>query len=230
MKRFLSTWQYLILLFVAVFLFDGCAAFKKQPPEDQGPETLLSKGLKQMKDGNFGAAARLLQTVKDRYPYSESAKTASLKLADTLFKRGEYDVAFDLYDEFERLHPKDKNAPYVSFQKGMCYFERIRSFDRDQTFTNKARQEFERFIIRYPKSEYYNEAGKKLKECLTALCKYELYVGHFYFKSGKYRPALERFTYLIENYPDVGQYHEALEYISKCKQELALEEKKTAEN
>jgi hypothetical protein len=38
---------------------------------------------------------------------------------------------------------------------------------------------------------------------------------------GEYGPALDRFMYLIKNYPDMGQYHEALEYIAKCKERLA---------
>jgi hypothetical protein len=40
---------------------------------------------------------------------------------------------------------------------------------------------------------------------------------------GKYKTALARYTYLIQNYPDMGQYHEALEYIGKCKENLAEE-------
>jgi outer membrane protein assembly factor BamD (BamD/ComL family) len=38
---------------------------------------------------------------------------------------------------------------------------------------------------------------------------------------GEYVSALDRYTFVIKNYPDVGQYHEALEYISKCKEKLA---------
>ena len=40
---------------------------------------------------------------------------------------------------------------------------------------------------------------------------------------GKYEAALDRYTYLINNYPDMGQYHAALENISKCKEKLVQE-------
>jgi outer membrane protein assembly factor BamD (BamD/ComL family) len=36
----------------------------------------------------------------------------------------------------------------------------------------------------------------------------------------KYRTAMGRYRYLIENYPDLGQYKEALEYMSKCQERL----------
>jgi outer membrane protein assembly factor BamD (BamD/ComL family) len=53
-------------------------------------------------------------------------------------------------------------------------------------------------------------------------------VGNFYFKQRKYVSALERYTYAIEKFPDMGHYHEALENISKCKQKLPKEQR-TAE-
>jgi hypothetical protein len=38
---------------------------------------------------------------------------------------------------------------------------------------------------------------------------------------GKYQPAMHRYIYLIEHYPDVGQYYEALEKIKLCEEKLA---------
>ena len=32
-----------------------------------------------------------------------------------------------------------------------------------------------------------------------------------------------RYLYLIENYPDLGQYHIALQYLRKCKEKIAQE-------
>jgi outer membrane protein assembly factor BamD (BamD/ComL family) len=40
---------------------------------------------------------------------------------------------------------------------------------------------------------------------------------------GKYRAAMARYSYLIRNYPDMGQYNEALEYIRRCKEKLSKE-------
>jgi len=51
----------------------------------------------------------------------------------------------------------------------------------------------------------------------------ELYVGHFYFKMKKYNAAMSRYRYILENFPDLGQYHEALEYLSKSEERQAEE-------
>ena len=31
---------------------------------------------------------------------------------------------------------------------------------------------------------------------------------------------MARYRYLVQSYPDLGQYYEALEYLSKCKEKL----------
>jgi outer membrane protein assembly factor BamD len=119
------------------------------------------------------------------------------------------------YDEFRSCIP-NKEIPYVIYQKGMCQFQQVRSKDREQGHSLKAKAEFERVINRFPKNDYADRARKNLRQCLIYLAEYEVYVGHFYYQRGFYRAALARYTYAIENYPDLGHYHEALEAIAKC--------------
>ena len=60
----------------------------------------------------------------------------------------------------------------------------------------------------------------KIRECYIFLARYELYVAHFYFRQKHYRAAMGRYEYVLQNYPDLGQYEEAVEYLSRCKQKL----------
>lgn len=213
--------KYILFFSCFIFLFHGCSAKKEPKVGQERHEALLERGLEQMRSGDIGRSLRTLQAVKDRYPYTQSAIIASLKLADTHFKLDEFDTAFDLYDEFVRFHPKDSKTPYSMYQMGMCHFLRIRSHDREQEHINKARIMFERLIDKFPDDEYSFSARKNLRKCLTYLAEYELYVGNYYFKRRKYISALQRFTYAIENFPDMGHYHEALEKISECRQKIA---------
>ncbi|MFC1495754.1 outer membrane protein assembly factor BamD [Thermodesulfobacteriota bacterium] len=220
--------KYILFFSCLIFLFNGCSAKKEPNPEQERHEALLEIGLKEMRNGDNLRSLAILKSVKDRYPYTKSAIIAHLKLADTYFELDEFDEAFDLYDEFVKFHPKDAKAPYTMFQMGMCHFTRIRSHDQEQEHINKAREMFDRLIKKFPDDEYAYSARKNLRKCLTYLVRYEISVGNFYFKQGRYISALERFTYAIENFPDMGHYHEALENISKCRQKLA-EAKRTVE-
>jgi outer membrane protein assembly factor BamD len=216
----------ILLGVIALLLLGGCSLYEQYfgGKEEKRPSELMSEGMTNFERGNYEEATEAFQQLKDKYPYSKYAIRAELKIADGLYEREEFEEAYAAYDEFEKLHPKNTNIPYVIYQKGMCNFRQVTAIDRDQSFTLKAKEEFERLVKRFPRSEYANRARKNIRECLIYLAEYELYVGHFYYKMGKYRTALNRYTYLIQNYPDMGQYHEALEYISKCNEKLKEKE------
>jgi outer membrane protein assembly factor BamD len=211
---------------MAIFLLGACSTFNQffGKDKEKSPEQLMQEGLNYMDRGLYEDAFTAFQDIRDRYPYSKYAITAELKIADALYKRGSYDDAYKAYDDFEKLHPKNTDIPYVIYQKGMCNFEQIKSIDREQVHTLKAKEIFERLIKQYPRSEYANRGRKVLMKCIIFLAEYELYVGDFYFKKGFYRAALGRYNYLIHNYPDVGQYHKAIEKISIIKEKLEEEE------
>jgi outer membrane protein assembly factor BamD len=210
---------------IIVFLFfGGCAGpswFSEE--EEKPPEELMRQGLEDMVTGYYETATESFQKVKDRYPYSEFAVEAELKMADALYKRELYDEAFDAYGEFERLHPKNVNIPYVIYSKGMCHFDQMDTIDRDQSHTLQAIDEFKRLVKKFPKCEYANSARMKIRDCYIELAEHELYVGNFYYRMGEYRAAMGRYRYILENYPDLGQYHKALDYLSRCKEKIAEE-------
>ncbi|RJR19662.1 MAG: outer membrane protein assembly factor BamD [Desulfobacteraceae bacterium] len=212
---------FLMLLFLLVML-SGCGLWNRlfPPEEDKAPAQLMSEGMEALDRGFNEAAVESFQKIKDRYPYSQFAVEAEIRLADALYARGKYDEAFDAYSEFERLRPKNPSIPYVIYRRGMCHFQQISTIDRDQAPAAKARDEFERLVRMFPGTAEAGLAQKKIRECYIQLARHELYVGNFYFKAKNYGAALGRYQYLIENYPDMGQYHEAIRKISICKELL----------
>ncbi len=189
--------------------------------EEKPASELMQQALEDLDRGYYKAASEAFQKIKDRYPYSKFAITAELKMADTLFMQSSYDAAYDAYKEFEKLHPKNTGIPYVIYRQGMCHFKQMRSVDRDQTHSMKAKEDFGRLVKRFPTSVYAARARMKIRRCYMDLAQHELYVGRFYFKMKKYRAAAGRFRYAIEHFPDVGQYYEALDYLGRCEERLA---------
>ena len=203
--------------------FLGCAAPDAiiTEDEDNTPAKLMEEGLYNLEKGYYTGASESFQKIVDRYPYSKYSVQAELKLADALFMKESYDEAFENYHEFQRLHPKNVNIPYVIYQKGMCSFNQASTIDRDQSYTLRAKEEFERLVKSYPESEYAEKAHWNIRRCYVLLAESELNVGRFYYSRRNYKAAMKRFRFVLENYPDLGQYHEALEYIKKCKERIA---------
>lgn len=225
MKRFFRAAEAAIAVFLLLALLSGCGFWSRifPPEEDKAPAQLMSEGMEALDRGYNEEAVDAFQKIKDRYPYSKFAVEAEIRLADALYARGRYDEAYDAYSEFERLRPKNPNIPYVVFRRGMCHFQQISSIDRDQAPAAKARDEFERLVRMFPDSQDARLAEKKIRECYIQLAGHELYVGNLYFKMKRYGAALGRYQYLVENYPDMGQYHEAIMQIARCRELLEKE-------
>lgn len=221
--------EYIFIGILSIFLLGGCSIGKwfSKPDKLKTVADLMEKGEKLFDEGRYEESGEVFQSVKDRYPYSGYAAIAEVRLADGYYEKQEFEDAYSVYDDFERLHPKNESIPYVMYRKGMCEFEQITAMDREQSHALKARREFQRLIRRFPENVYADKAKKHLRQALVYLTEYELSVGNFYFKMGEYEAALNRYTHLIKNYPDTGYYHEALEYISKC--HARIDEEKTAE-
>ncbi|MBW1900957.1 MAG: outer membrane protein assembly factor BamD [Deltaproteobacteria bacterium] len=227
MRKFHNIVKWALVCSLMVVFLGGCAsdkALKKKPKKKENPPAeLMEEGRSAYEDEYYLSAIESFQKIVDRYPYSKFYAEAELKIADSYYYSMDYDAAFDAYTEFQRLHPKNPKIPYVLYQKGQCHFSQVSTVDRDHSHTLHALEQFERLVKDFPKSEYSDQTHWKIRECYMKLAGSELYVGHFYFKMKKYKAAMTRYRYILENFPDLGQYHEALEYLTKSEEKLAEE-------
>lgn len=198
-----------------VFIFAlGCASAppKKEPKTD---EEFFNKAMGFYKNKNTWEGIPAFQEIRDKFPLSQYAVLAELRLADLHYFKTEYIEAIHYYEEFKRLHPSNPHVPYVVFQLGMCYFKQIETIDRDQTPAKSAASYFEYLIDHYPTSPFTGKAMSKLKICKKKMFDHDFYIGSFYYKSKKYLAAQERFLRIITQYPYVREKDKVLFYLAQ---------------
>jgi outer membrane protein assembly factor BamD len=214
-----------LLVLALAALTANCATVKgwfgggKKP--DKPPDTMANEGIKQLKKKNYGDAVETFEKIRDRYPYSDQALLAQIKLADAYFYQKKYDEALNAYKEFEKLHPTNKAVPYCIYRQGLCYYRQRSTIDRDQSFTTKALEQFRRLKQKYPNSEHVPKAEKFMARCRRDLAEHEFYVAEFYYRTKRYQAALDRFQDLSTEYPDFPQQTKVKKYIEECQKILA---------
>lgn len=208
---------------VALLVFSGCAWFETK--EDKNAQELASDGMAQYNDEEYKDAIESFEKLKDYYPFSRYAILAELKIGDAHYHLEEYEDAITAYENFESLHPLNEAIPYVIYQIGLCYFERIDTIDRDQNNAQKALDTFQRLEKQFPQSLYTLKAQQHIKECHQSLAGHDFYVGQFYYKSRHYKAALHRLESVLSNYPDAGVHYKALQYLTRCKEKIAAQAK-----
>lgn len=208
----------------------GCSTVKgwfgKKKTSDQPPDVLAEEGIKDLKKKKYEDAIETFEKVRDRYPYSDQALLAQIKLADAYFYKKKYEEALQAYKDFEKLHPTNKAVPYCVFRQGLCYYRQRSTIDRDQTATTKAMEEFRRLKQKYPQCEFIPKADKYIANCRKDLGEHEFYIAEFYYKTKRYQAALERYQTVAQEYPEFPKQAEVKEHIEICQQILANADKK----
>jgi outer membrane protein assembly factor BamD len=217
-----------LLALVLMVALSGCSTVKgwfKSKKPDRPPEVLAQEGIKDLRKKNYIDAIETFEKLRDRYPYSDQAVLAQIKVADAYFYNKKYEEAYQAYKEFEKLHPTNKGVPYCIYREGLCCYRQRSTIDRDQTYTRKAIEEFKRLKQKFPQSQFIPKADKYLARCLKDLAEHEFYVAEFYYTTKRYQAAIDRYQGLIQDYPNFPKNAEAREHLKECEKLLAAQAK-----
>lgn len=207
--------RLLLACVIVLLIGSGCAWFEPNK-EEKSAQELVQDGVDSFEAGNYKDAIESFEQLRDWYPFSKYAILAELKIADAYFNLESYTDAIFAYEEFEQLHPRNEAIPYVIYRIGRSYFDQIDTIDRDQSNAAKALETYRRLVRQYPADAYASMAKSDMVACYQNLSGHEFYVGLFYYKDKNYKAAMERFTAVVERYPDVGSHYEALTYLANC--------------
>lgn len=158
-------------------------------------------------------------------PGSDIADDAQFKLAKSHYYLEEYLVAID---EFQRLllrWPASDLAEEADFMIGECYFELSPIYQRDQTYTYDAIQQYQDFIETYPHSKFRQQAEERIQTCRLKLAKKVFDAGELYMILREWRAAIITFEEIINKYYDTPLYQPTLLNMAECYKKIGDVEK-----
>ena len=187
---------------------------------------MYNNSLKLLNNKKYEQAAETFRKFKEEFPLSHYTPLAELRIADALFLGKNYAEAIIQYEDFKKLHPLHVEIPYAIHQIGMSHFNQMANPERDQAETEKAIEQFRYLVENFPQNPLAAEAKKKMQTCQRHLAEHEFLIGHFYYRTKKYKAALGRFEGILQKYPESGLEEKIYPLAQKCRAEIAKEEEK----
>lgn len=194
-----------------------CAAqipiIQKKKPVDKSTDAtntvepdkqLYDKAMNDIKHGRHEVGRLGLQTLINTYPDSEYLAKAKLAIADSYFKQGgssNITLAINGYKDFIVFFPFLPEAAYAQMQVAMANYNEMPKADRDATHTKAAEEEFQTFLLKYPKDPLAPEAEQHLREVQEVLAEGQFRVAYYYYLKGDRRAAAGRLMPLVHRYP-----------------------------
>lgn len=185
----------------------GCGMidyFYLPPPEDTAQE-LYEAGRDAMQEKDYYSAIRYFGDLTARYPFSPYTPQAEIGLGDAYFLNEDYLAAVDAYKEFEALHPRHEEIPYVYFQIGVASYKSFTSIDRPQPAIRDGLEYLYQLQELYPGTVYAEKGREYIVLCRSILAKHEIYVADFYWRRDRYVSAWKRYQYVVDNFPDLPE-------------------------
>lgn len=190
--------------------------------KNESVDTLYDRAADTFATRAYKKAISEFEEVERQHPYSEWAPRGQIMAAYAAYRAGEFDDAVSILDRFVKLHPTHKSTPYAYYLKALCYYTQISDVGRDQHMTEEAHAALREVIERFPDTEYARDAKLKMDLTDDHLAGKEMEIGRYYLTRDEYVAAINRFTYVIENYQTTSHAAEALHRLVEAYLRLGL--------
>ena len=169
-------------------------------------------------------AIEKFKLVEKDYSYTEWAPRSLLMIAYIYYEANRCVDAISAAERYMKFYPNNLERVYAEYLKGVCYFEEVSEFSKDQDNTFKAINQFKLLISSYPNTEYANDAKYKLDLLNDLLAGKEMYVARYYMNTQKWGGAINRLKTIIEKYQNTIYIEEALYRLVEIYHKLGLVE------
>jgi outer membrane protein assembly factor BamD len=216
-----STKRNLPLLALAVSLSLGASGCLFRGHKNPAPLTnvkaapdavLFNNATNDIKHGRYTVGRLALQTLINTYPDSEYLAKAKLAIANSYYEQGGTDgltQAVAQYNDFITFFPFLDEAAFAQYRVAMSHFRMMEKPDRDPTQALDAEESLQTMILKYPKSQWTQEAMQRLRDVQEVLAEGDFDVASFYDIRGAYGAAAARLLDLTARYPLFSQADQA---------------------
>jgi len=216
----------ILLLFLGLVLLSSCSEYQKVLRETDVKDK-YEMAQEFYKEGDFKRALRLFQQIAPKYVGKPQGERVMFFLADSYFKRKDYNMAGYQFERFIKSYPKSDKLQEAAFSGAKSYFQLSPDYSLDQTDTDKALVKLQNFINTYPDSEFFAEANAMAKQLTTKKERKAFEIGKQFNKLGEFnfdvlRSAVASLDNFVSDYPGSIYREEALYLKLEASTNMAL--------
>ncbi len=212
MKR--NMMQKILIVVLIIVTLMACGRHKVKP--NLTAEKRMNRAMKMFKDGDYLDAKTEFHIIILNFPGGSLSDKAQFYYAECHFNLKEYILAIAEYEKLIRIYPNREYVDDAQYKIGLSNFKLSPKYSLDQTYTEKAVEEFQKFLEDYPESPLIPKANEVMRKCREKLAKKDFKNGESYRKRALYRSALVYYDHALENYYDTQYAEKSLWAKAEC--------------
>lgn len=192
-----------IFVLCCVFLFhSSCKSEFEKLRATGDSETLYERAFKYYEEGDYLKAQMLFELIISSLRGKVQAEKVYFYYANTHYHLKKYILASYYYKNFANTFPNSEYREEADFMSAYSNYEMSPKFRLDQTFTEKAIDEFQLFANTYPNSKRVDECNLLIDEMREKLEQKAYEQAELYFNLKHYQAASHTFENVLNDYPD----------------------------
>ena len=166
---------------------------------------------------SYGKAETMFADIVRRAPFHRLAPLAQFNVGQVLERAGKPSEALAAYQELVVRYPGDAIADDAQYQIGYVQLQEAQRGSYDQNARQRAKEAFEDFAARYPRSEKFAQAQQNIKALSTNDVAGSLDAARFYDRAKQYRAAAIYYNDVIRQSPATPESEIARKRLAELK-------------
>ncbi|MBL0104043.1 MAG: outer membrane protein assembly factor BamD [Bacteroidetes bacterium] len=213
---------------LAVLFLASCSHYNKML-KSRDYDAKLEYAVKLYNKGDYFKALPLLEELITVYRGTKKAEQTYYYYAYTNYRIGDYETAAYDFDNFTKTYSSSEFAEECAFMHAYCYYESSPLYSLDQSNTQKAINELQLYIDRYPQSKKIDECNTLIDKLREKLERKDFEIADLYFHTDAFKAAVTCYKNILHDYPATKYREEVMFKIVKASYLLAegsVDEKK----
>ena len=213
-----------ILLFGILAILGACAGTDNEIVADKSLPEIYQQAYNEFNDENYEQAAMEFLKAENQHPASPWAADALVMAAYSHYMDKDFAGAILAADRFMRFHPGHKDAAYIMYLRGMCYYRQVSDVRREPGMSAYALQQFQTLVQRFPNSEYAKNAENKINILKNYIAGKVMYSARNDMKRENWPSAIGRLQSIVKDAQETVMTPEAMFRLTECYTAVGLPE------
>lgn len=216
----------IVILILTVFMF-GCSA--SVDTTNMTAEEHFEYAMSLYNEEDYEKSINEFQAILLQFPGNQITDDAQFYLGMSYYKSGQYLLGAYEFSKLIRDIPGSEFVDDAQFMLADSYFQLSPPYPLDQSYTEKAIDEFQAFIDFFPTDKRVKQAEEKIQQLNTKLAEKEYMDAVIYEKMEYFRAAIKYYTNVTEKFHDtkfapLASYRKIKLLIQTDKKDEALKE------
>ncbi|WP_436517394.1 outer membrane protein assembly factor BamD [Ekhidna sp. To15] len=202
--------RILFLLIIAVSVA-GCSKFRKIQKSGDW-KVKYEAALEYYEKEDYHRTILLLEDILPIIRGTEEAELGNFYLSYSYYYQKQYILSAHHFNEFVRIYGRSEYVMEAAYMHAYSLYLQSPDYQLDQTVTYEAVTAMQKFINKYPASDYAPEADRIIDDMQQKLEKKAYEQCKLYYKLRRYKAALVVYDNFSKDFPD-SDYNEEVDYL-----------------